>query len=83
MLFKQSEQLYSRPLKPMERRTLLYIYEFYNLGLGDPMPISATNAQGIGDVLDAIYEKFPKDEVEEDDDGRIKVAVIGSFRIIL
>ena len=31
MLFKQSEQLYSRPLKPMERRTLLYIYEFYNL----------------------------------------------------
>ena len=53
------------------------IYEFYNLGLGDPMPISATNAQGIGDVLDAIYEKFPKEEVEEDDDGRIKVAVIG------
>ena len=53
------------------------IYEFYNLGLGDPMPISATNAQGIGDVLDAIYEKFPKDNVEEDDDERIKVAVIG------
>ncbi len=38
------------------------IYEFYNLGLGEPMPISATNAQGIGDVLDAIYEKFPKSE---------------------
>ena len=53
------------------------IYEFYNLGLGDPMPISATNAQGIGDVLDAIYENFPKNEGEDDDDGRIKVAVIG------
>ena len=53
------------------------IYEFYNLGLGEPMPISATNAQGIGDVLDAIYEEFPKDNFEDEDDGRIKVAVIG------
>ncbi len=53
------------------------IYEFYNLGLGEPMPISATNAQGIGDVLDAIYEKFPKNEKEDDDSDRIKVAVIG------
>ena len=53
------------------------IYEFYNLGLGEPMPISATNAQGIGDVLDAIYEKFPKSEKEDDDSDRIKVAVIG------
>lgn len=53
------------------------IYEFYNLGLGEPMPISATNAQGIGDVLDAIYENFPKDINDKEDDGRIKVAVIG------
>lgn len=53
------------------------IYEFYNLGLGEPMPISATNAQGIGDVLDAIYENFPKNEIEDDDSDRIKVAVIG------
>ena len=53
------------------------IYEFYNLGIGDPFPISAANAQGIGDVLDKIYEKFPdKGEPEEDKD-RIKVAVIG------
>ena len=36
------------------------IYEFYNLGIGDPYPISAANALGIGDVLDAIYEHFPE-----------------------
>ena len=44
------------------------VYEFYNLGLGEPMPISAANAIGIGDVLDAIYEKFPPKENDEDED---------------
>lgn len=53
------------------------IYEFYNLGVGDPYPVSATNALGIGDVLDAIYEKFPEKQEGEDEDDRIKVAVIG------
>jgi len=53
------------------------IYEFYNLGLGDPYPVSAVNAIGIGDVLDAIYEEFPKDIAENDDDTIIKVALIG------
>lgn len=52
-------------------------YEFYNLGIGDPYPISATNALGIGDVLDAIYEKFPEKAENEDEDDQIKVAVIG------
>lgn len=52
------------------------IYEFYNLGLGDPYPVSSVNALGIGDVLDAIYENFG-DEEEETDDNIIKVAVIG------
>ncbi len=52
-------------------------YEFYGLGLGDPMPVSASNAQGIGDVLDAIYEKFPKEENDQEEEERIKVAVIG------
>jgi len=52
------------------------IYEFYNLGMGDPYPVSATNALGIGDVLDAIYDKLPakKEQIKED---TIKVAVIG------
>ena len=53
------------------------IYEFYNLGLGEPFPLSATNAIGIGDILDAIYEHFPKQEENEEDDETIKVAIIG------
>ena len=53
------------------------IYEFYNLGLGDPYPVSAANALGIGDVLDAIYEKLPEKNEDEENNDRIKVAVIG------
>ena len=53
------------------------IYEFYNLGLGEPLAISAANALGIGDVLDAIYEHFPKENVEVKEENVIKVAVIG------
>ena len=53
------------------------IYEFYNLGIGDPYPISAANALGIGDVLDAIYEHFPEKDADEDNEEVIKVAVIG------
>ena len=53
------------------------IYEFYNLGLGDPHPVSSINALGIGDVLDAIYEELPKNDNEEDDSTVIKVALIG------
>lgn len=53
------------------------VYEFYNLGLGEPYPISAANAIGIGDVLDAIYDKFPSKELFKQDDERIKIAVIG------
>ena len=53
------------------------VYEFYKLGIGDPMPMSAGNAQGIGDVLDAVYEKFPSDKDGAEDEERIKVAVIG------
>ena len=52
-------------------------YEFYNLGIGDPHPISATNAIGIGDVLDKIYESFPEKTENEDDTNITKVAFIG------
>ncbi len=52
-------------------------YEFYNLGLGDPHLVSAANALGIGDVLDAIYEHFPEEDDQERVSERIKVAVIG------
>ncbi len=53
------------------------IYEFYNLGLGKPHPISSANAKGIGDVLDAVYEYLPKDDDNQDEEDKIKVAVIG------
>ena len=53
------------------------IYEFYNLGLGEPYAVSAANALGIGDVLDAIYEHFPEEDENNIDDEIIKVAIIG------
>ena len=53
------------------------IYEFYNLGLGDPIAVSAVHGHGTGDLLDACFQYFPPEgEVEEQDDV-IKVAVIG------
>ena len=52
------------------------LYEFYNLGIGDPHPMSSANAKGIGDVLDLIYDKLPNINNEEENDA-IKVAVIG------
>lgn len=53
------------------------IYEFYNLGLGEPYRVSAANAIGIGDVLDAIYEKLPPEDENEKESEIIKVAIIG------
>ncbi len=53
------------------------LYEFYNLGVGDPYAVSSVNAKGIGDVLDAVYEHFPEQTEEETDDTIIKVAIIG------
>ena len=53
------------------------IYEFYNLGLGDPIAISAVHGHGTGDLLDACLEYFPPEDEEEEEDDAIKVAVIG------
>ena len=52
-------------------------YEFYNLGLGDPIAISSANGLGLGDLLDAVTEKFPDDADTSADDDEIKVAIIG------
>ena len=52
-------------------------YEFYNLGLGDPIAVSAVHGHGTGDLLDACFQFFPEEEDEEEDDDVIKVAVIG------
>jgi GTP-binding protein len=52
-------------------------YEFYNLGLGDPVPVSAEHGHGTGDLLDRIFEVAPEDNIPVYDDEYIKVAVIG------
>ncbi len=53
------------------------IYEFYNLGLGDPVAVSAVHGHGTGDLLDACLSYFPEGGEEEEDDDIVKVAVIG------
>ncbi len=52
-------------------------YEFYNLGLGDPVPVSSVHGLGTGDLLDAVFEHLPPEEGEEAPEDVIKVAVIG------
>ena len=53
------------------------IYEFYNLGLGDPIAVSAVHGHGTGDLLDACMEYFPPEDGEEEEDDVIKGAIIG------
>lgn len=53
------------------------IFEFYNLGLGDPYGISALHGYGTGDLLDAVYGHFPPGEEGDEEDGRIRIALIG------
>ena len=55
----------------------LEFYEFYNLGLGDPIAVSSVHGHGTGDLLDEVMKYLPADEEEEIDDSTIKVAVIG------
>ena len=53
------------------------LYEFYSLGCGDPIPVSAVHGHGTGDLLDACMEYFPPESEEEEEDDFIKVAIIG------
>ncbi|MCR1838719.1 ribosome biogenesis GTPase Der [Murimonas intestini] len=53
------------------------VYEFYNLGIGDPVPISASSKLGIGDMLDEVSKYFDDVEAEEEEDERPKIAVVG------
>ena len=53
------------------------IYEFYSLGLGDPIALSAVHGHGTGDLLDECVKHFPPEDVGDEDDDRIKVAIIG------
>ncbi len=53
------------------------VYEFYNLGMGDPHPVSASSKLGLGDMLDAVLEVIDLEKMEEEEDDRPKVAVVG------
>ena len=53
------------------------VYEFYNLGIGDPVPVSASSRLGIGDMLDEVVRHFPDESAEQEEDDRPKVAVVG------
>ena len=53
------------------------VYEFYNLGIGDPHPISAVNRLGLGDMLDEVMSYFPETPEEDEDDDRPRVAIVG------
>ena len=61
-----------RPVKDMPD-----VYEFYNLGIGDPYPISSVNRTGIGDMLDKVCESFQMGDGEEEEDDAIKIAIVG------
>ena len=58
-------------------RDMADVYEFYNLGIGDPIPVSAANRTGIGELLDAVLEYFPALEQQEEEDERPRVAIVG------
>ncbi len=53
------------------------VYEFYNLGTGDPIPVSAANRLGLGDMLDKVMEYFPEDAFTDEEDERPKIAIVG------
>ena len=53
------------------------VYEFYNLGIGDPIPVSAVSKLGIGDMLDEVIKHFPEDSDGDEEDDRPKIAIVG------
>lgn len=53
------------------------VYEFYNLGIGDPLPISANSKLGIGDMLDEVIKHFNPEDLAEEDDERPRIAIVG------
>ncbi|MCQ4725823.1 ribosome biogenesis GTPase Der [Anaerotignum faecicola] len=59
------------------RRENMDVYEFYSLAIGEPIPISAGQMLGLGDLLDAVISEFPPEEAEEEEEEAIKVAIIG------
>ena len=59
------------------QKYMMDVYEFYNLGIGEPFAISAANRQGLGDMLDEVVEHFPEDTREDEDSDIPKIAIVG------
>lgn len=59
------------------KKDMLEVYEFYNLAIGEPFPVSAGQALGLGELLDEVVNHFPKNDLEIEEEEAIKVAIIG------
>lgn len=59
------------------QKFMMDVYEFYNLGIGEPIPISAANMMGLGDMLDEVVRHFPEGEGEEEEEDIPRIAVVG------
>ena len=59
------------------QKFMMDVYEFYNLGIGEPIPISAANRMGLGDMLDLIVKELPKDAGTEEEDEIPRIAIVG------
>ena len=59
------------------QKYMMDVYEFYNLGIGEPFAISAANRQGLGDMLDEVVKHFPEDTGEDEDSDIPKIAIVG------
>lgn len=59
------------------QKQLPEVYEFYNLGIGDPIPISAANRTGLGELLDEVLKHFDKERLEAEEDERPRIAIVG------
>lgn len=58
-------------------KMMVDVYEFYNLGIGEPFPISASGKLGLGDMLDEVISHFPEGDTDEEEDDRPKIAIVG------
>ena len=59
------------------QKMMTYVYEFYNLGIGDPVPVSSVGKLGIGDMLDEVVKHFPESAAEDEEDERPRIAIVG------
>ena len=59
------------------QRDMLEVYEFYNLGIGEPYPISSVNRLGFGELLDAVFEHIPDAPAADEEDDAVKIAIVG------